>query len=199
MLHQTLHGVWAFYGWLYSRLIRPCDITGINDGGLKQSAMEEPTQQPSDNSIRQADSIETEAELDAAILAALERANEVHSVESFDNDSDDYIDAGFDMVLIDPLDPSQMIGWPDDEHEALSGPVPISPSLEDEMLSQVNAEAGHSILLGMFIDPSSEECKAQDLSLQVPIAPPVEEVKLPQPQSNDAVLGNHQSVESVHL
>lgn len=189
MLHQTLHGAWAFNGWLYSRLIRPCDITGINDGGLQHSAMEEPTQQPSDNSIRQADSIETETELDAAILAALERANEAHSVESFDNDSDDYIDAGFDMVLIDPLDPSQMIGWSDDEHEALSGPVPISPSLEDEMLSQVNAEAGHSILLGMFIDPSSEECKAQDLSLQVPIAPPVEEVKLPQPQSNDAVLG----------
>jgi hypothetical protein len=104
MLHQTLHGAWAFNGWLYSRLIRPCDITGINDGGLQHSAMEEPTQQPSDNSIRQADSIETETELDAAILAALERAHEAHSAESFDNDSDDYIDAGSDCRHFDGTD-----------------------------------------------------------------------------------------------
>jgi hypothetical protein len=74
-------------------------------------------------------------------LAALERANEAHSVESFDNDSDDYIDAGFDMVLIDPLDPSQMIGCPMMSMKLYLDPVPISPSLEDEMLSQVNAEA----------------------------------------------------------
>lgn len=186
MLHQTLHGVWAFNGWLYSRLIRPCDITGINDGGLKHSAMEEPTQQPNDNSKRQADSIETEAELDAAILAAIERANEAHSVESSNDASDDYVDAGFDMVLIDP---SQIIGSPDDEHEALFAPVPISPSIEDEMLSQFSADDSPSMLLGMMIEPSYQEYEAEDLSVQIPIAPPVEEVKLPQPESDDAVLG----------
>jgi WD40 repeat protein len=213
MLHQTLHGVWAFNGWLYSRLIRPCDITGINDGGLKHSAMEEPTQQPNDNSKRQADSIETEAELDAAILAAIERANEAHSVESSNDASDDYVDAGFDMVLIDP---SQIIGSPDDEHEALFAPVPISPSVEDEMLSQFSADDSPSMLLGMMIsspsvedemlcpssaddshfmltgmmiEPSYQEYEAEDLSVQIPIAPPVEEIKLPQPRSEDAVLG----------
>lgn len=147
--------------------------------------MEEPTQQPSDNSIRQADFIETEAELDAAILAAIERANEAHTVESSDNDSDDYVDAGFDIVLIDP----EFIESPYEENEALSGPVPISPSVEDEMLSQVNAEAGHSLLLGVLIDPSYEEYEAEDLSVQIPLAPPVEEVKLPHPQSEDAVVG----------
>lgn len=191
MLHQTLHGVWAFNGWLYSRLNRPCDITGINDGGLKQSAMEEPTQQPSDNSIRQANSIETEAELNAAILAAIERANEVHSVESSDDASDDYIDAGYDIDLIDPslIDPSEMLESPYDEHETLSGPVPISPSVEDEMLSQFSADAGHTILLGALPMPSYEEYKAKDLSPQIPIAPPVEEIKLPQPESDNAVLG----------
>ena len=189
MLHQTLHGVWAFYGWLYSRLIKPCDITGINDGGLKQSAMEEPTQQPSDNSIRQADSIETEAELDAAILAAIERANEAHSVESSDDNSDDYVDAGFDIVLVDP---SLLIESPCDEnheHEVLSAPVPISPSVENEMLSQFSADDSHSMLMGMMISPSYQEYEAEDLSPQIPMALPVEEVKLPQPQSDDAVLG----------
>ncbi|HEY9608888.1 WD40 repeat domain-containing protein [Allocoleopsis sp.] len=175
--------------------------------------MEEPTQQPSDNSIRQANSIETEAELDAAILAAIERANETHTVESSDNASDSYIDAGFDIVLIDP---SEVIESPDDEHEALSGPVPISPSVEDEMLSQFSADDSPSMLmgmmisspslaeemlcpfgaddspsmlLGMMISPSYQEYEAEDLSPQIPIAPPVEEVKLPQPQSDDAVLG----------
>jgi COMPASS component SWD3 len=148
--------------------------------------MEEPTQQPNDNSKRQADSIETEAELDAAILAAIERANEAHSVESSNDASDDYVDAGFDMVLIDP---SQIIGSPDDEHEALSGPVPISPSVEDEMLSHFSADDSHFMLLGMMIEPSYQEYEAEDLSVQIPIAPPVEELKLPQPQSEDAVLG----------
>lgn len=68
----------------------------------------EPTQQPNDNSTRQADSIGSE-ELDAAILAAVERANEVHSVESPAETLDNYIDAGFDIVPIDHTSHSMMV------------------------------------------------------------------------------------------
>jgi WD40 repeat protein len=57
------------------------------------------------------------------------------------------------------------------------------------MLSHFSADDSPSMLLGMMIEPSYQEYEAEDLSPQIPMPLPVEEVKLPQPQSDDAVLG----------
>lgn len=123
----------------------------------------EPTQQPNDNSTRQADSIGSE-ELDTAILAAVERANEVHSVESPAETLDNYIDAGFDIVPIDHTSPFN----DGEDGFALMGDIDFSS------------------LMGLMIEPSSYE--PEDLTPQAPISEPVGEV-LPQPQPDDAVLG----------
>lgn len=125
--------------------------------------MEEPTQQPSDNSIRQANSIETEAELDAAILAAVQRANEVHSVDSPADASDEplFADNGFDTGI--------WLGYliePSYEHESedLSLQSPISP----------DGNIDEEFFVGMMPAPSDDQYEDKDLSLQAPIYPPVE-------------------------
>jgi len=161
----------------------------------------EPNQQPKDNSTRQADSIGSE-DLDAAILAAVQRANDVHSVESPADDSDSYVDAGFDMDLIDPLtlEPLNPYAWEPlaltgdipspgepyygEENEDLSPQTPISPSVEEEVLPPFGVGSNH-VLSGMILPDYEDE----DLSPQAPIAAPVEEVKSPHPAADDAVLG----------
>lgn len=170
----------------------------------------EPNQQPNDNSTRQADSIGSE-ELDAAISAAVQRANHVHSLEPSADDSDDYVDAGFDMVLIDPLtlEPLNPYPWEEplaltgditsagepyygDENADLSSQASIYPSVEEEILPPFGAGSNY-VLSGMII-PSSyyedeDNYENQDLSPQAPISSPVEAVKLSQPAADDAVLG----------
>jgi hypothetical protein len=120
--------------------------------------MEEPTQQPNDNSTRQADSIGSE-ELDVAILAAVQRATDAHSAES-------------------PADASDEQSFADDDF-ALAGD--IVEDFDDDFA-----------LLGTIVYPSDDE--NEDLFLQAPISPPIEEVKLPQPHADDAVLGGQNPV-----
>lgn len=123
----------------------------------------EPNQQPNDNSTRQANSIGSE-ELDAAILAAVQRANDVHDVDPSADDSNSYVFDGFDIVLIDPFN-----------LEPLDDPYPWGPS----------AVTGDIPSAG---EPYSGD-ENQDLSPQASISAPVEEVKSPQPAADDAVLG----------
>lgn len=165
----------------------------------------EPNQQPNDNSTRQANSIGSE-ELDAAILAAVQRANDVHGVEPSADDSNDYVDAGFDMVLIDPLtleplnpypwgEPLAMAGditsagepYYGDENADLPSQASISPLVEEEILPPFDADS-NAVLMGLLI-PDYPDYEDEDLSPQAPISAPVEEVKLPQPAADDAVLG----------
>lgn len=139
--------------------------------------MEESTQQPNDNTKRQANSIETEAELDAAISAAIQRANEARSLESpvddddvpneplFANDnSNNGVDGLLGYISIEIFDEDY-----ERKYDDLSPQLPIPP------------------------DRKIDE-KFKDLSLKNPIFLPAGKVKQPEPSADDAVLGGQNPI-----
>ena len=114
--------------------------------------MEEPTQQPNDNSKREADRIGSE-ELEAAVLAAVQRATEAHSAEPPADTSADESFAGGHFTLTGDIIPSshQLL----DDNNWLVGMIAESDELPDAYVSADEDE---------------------DLPPQTLISPPVEEV-----------------------